>query len=44
MIASALGNKPEAAQHLERALALNPRFDPRQSEIAASALRALQTP
>jgi hypothetical protein len=44
MIANALGNKPEAAKHLERALALNPYFDPRQAEIAAASLRALQLP
>ncbi|MCU1273871.1 MAG: Tetratricopeptide 2 repeat protein [Bryobacterales bacterium] len=41
MIAHALGNKPEARKHLERALALNPRFDPRQSEIAEAALRTI---
>jgi tetratricopeptide (TPR) repeat protein len=41
MIAHALGNKTEARKHLERALALNPRFDPRQSEIAEAALRAI---
>lgn len=41
MIANALGNKLEARKHLEQAIALNPRFDPRQSEIAAAALRAI---
>jgi tetratricopeptide (TPR) repeat protein len=41
MIANALGNTPEARKHLERALALNPRFDPRQSELAEAALRAI---
>jgi tetratricopeptide (TPR) repeat protein len=44
MIANALGNKAEAARHLERALALNPYFDPRQAEIASAALRALLAP
>lgn len=39
MIAAALGNKADARMHLERALALNPRFDLRQGAIAASALR-----
>ena len=41
MIANALGNKAGAAQHLGRALALNPHFDPRQAEIASASLRAL---
>jgi tetratricopeptide (TPR) repeat protein len=40
MIANALGNKAEGAKHLRRALALNPHFDLRQSEIAAATLRA----
>ncbi len=44
MIANALGNKAEAAWHLERALALNPLFDPRQAEIAAASLRTLLAP
>jgi tetratricopeptide (TPR) repeat protein len=43
-IANALGNKAEAAQHLGRALALNPHFDPLQAEIASASLRALQSP
>lgn len=41
MIANGLGNKAEAAKHLERALALNAHFDRRQAEIAAASLRAL---
>jgi tetratricopeptide (TPR) repeat protein len=41
MIANALGNGAEARKNLERALALNPRFDVRQSEIAEAALRAI---
>jgi tetratricopeptide (TPR) repeat protein len=44
MIATALGNKTAAAQHLERALALNPHFDPRQAEIAAASLGFLLAP
>jgi tetratricopeptide (TPR) repeat protein len=43
MIANALGSKAEAAQHLGRALALNPHFDPRQAEIASASLRTLLT-
>ena len=41
VIANALGNKAEARMHLERALALNPNFDPRQAEIARVTLRSL---
>lgn len=41
MIANALGNTAEARKHLEQALALNPRFDVRQSEIAEDLLRAI---
>jgi tetratricopeptide (TPR) repeat protein len=44
MIANALGNKAEGAKHLERALALNPHFDPCQAEIAAATLRVLLAP
>jgi tetratricopeptide (TPR) repeat protein len=42
MIEKALGKKTEAATYLERALSLNPRFDPRQAEIAEEALRAVR--
>jgi tetratricopeptide (TPR) repeat protein len=38
MIAHALGNNAGAVKYLERALALNPRFDPRQAEIARATL------
>jgi tetratricopeptide (TPR) repeat protein len=41
MIANALGNNAEAQKYLERALALNPRFDQRQSEIAEAVLRSM---
>ncbi len=44
MIANALGKKAEAAQHLDRALALNRQFDPRQAEAAAATLRAARNP
>ena len=44
MIAAALGEKDAAAKSLERALALNPRFDPRQVEIAEAALRTIRNP
>jgi hypothetical protein len=44
MIANALGNQSEAAQHLGRALALNPHFDPRHAEAASAALRAFLSP
>ena len=44
MIAHALGNKAEAAKYLERALALNPAFDPRHAEIARTTLLATRTP
>jgi tetratricopeptide (TPR) repeat protein len=39
MIAAARHRNEEAASHLAKALELNPRFDPRQSAIAAAALR-----
>jgi tetratricopeptide (TPR) repeat protein len=38
MIALALGRKPDAAKLLERALELNPKFDPVQSAIASKKL------
>jgi tetratricopeptide (TPR) repeat protein len=44
MIANALGKKDEAAKDLERALALNRHFDPRQGETAETVLRAAQSP
>ena len=40
MIARALGNNAGAVKYLERALALNPGFDPRQAEIARATLVA----
>ena len=40
-IAAALGNKTEAKRYLERALALNPRFDVRQAAIAGQTLAGL---
>ena len=42
MIASALGRKPGAKKHLERALALNPKFDISQAPIAEKALAKLR--
>ena len=44
MIASALGKKDEAERHLERALALNARFDLSQAERAEAELRAVRHP
>jgi hypothetical protein len=41
MIALAMGRKPDARNHLERALALNRRFDPVQAPIADKALAGL---
>jgi tetratricopeptide (TPR) repeat protein len=41
MIANALGSKAEARKYLERALALNPRFDVRQSEVAEAVLSSM---
>jgi Tfp pilus assembly protein PilF len=38
MIALALGRKPDAAKLLERALELNPKFDPVQAAIASKKL------
>ncbi len=42
MIAAAIGKKDEARKHLERALALNPKFDLRQAARAESALKELE--
>jgi tetratricopeptide (TPR) repeat protein len=39
-IAFALGENADAAKYLKRALALNPRFDAQQAEIAEATLRA----
>ncbi len=39
MIDLALGNKRQARERLEHALALNPKFDPRQAPLAQAALR-----
>ena len=41
MIAAALDRKPEAKKHLERALALNPKFDISQASIAEKELARL---
>jgi tetratricopeptide (TPR) repeat protein len=41
MIAHALGRSPEAKANLQRALALNPKFDVAQSVIAARTLKQL---
>jgi Tfp pilus assembly protein PilF len=38
MIALALGDRDASRKHLERALALNPKFDPKQAAQARSAL------
>ena len=38
MIALALGDRDGSRKHLERALALNPNFDPKQAALARSAL------
>ena len=43
LIAASLHKDADAAQYLERALALNPHFDLRQAEIARSTLWTLQT-
>lgn len=40
MIERALGNRKQAAQHLERALEINPRFHPAHAPAAREALRA----
>ena len=39
MIALALGDRDIARKHLERALALNPNFDPKQAALARDALK-----
>jgi Tfp pilus assembly protein PilF len=39
MIASALGDASAARKHLERALALNANFDPKQAAVARAALK-----
>jgi len=44
MIAAALGRKDAAAKSLDRALALNPRFEIRQADIAAVTLSTLRHP
>jgi tetratricopeptide (TPR) repeat protein len=44
MIANAVGKKSAAVKHLERALALNQHFAPRQAEIAEATLHAAQNP
>ena len=44
MIAAALGRKDAAAKSLDRALALNPRFEIRQADIAAITLSTLRNP
>jgi len=41
MIADALGRKADAKKYLDRALALNPKFDIRQAEVARTALQRL---
>ena len=43
MIARAVGDTTAAITHLERALALNARFSPSQSPIAARVLDSLRT-
>ncbi len=43
MIAKARGKKEEAVKHLQRALALNPAFDLKQSGIADAALKELRS-
>jgi tetratricopeptide (TPR) repeat protein len=42
MIAAAMGRQAEAGRCLERALTLNPRFDPRQAAVASSTLAGLR--
>jgi tetratricopeptide (TPR) repeat protein len=39
MISAALGDTAAARKHLERALALNPNFDPKQASLARAALK-----
>jgi Tfp pilus assembly protein PilF len=41
MIESALGQTQQAAKHLQRALEINARFDPRQAALAEAALKEL---
>lgn len=41
MIERALGQQDEARKHLEKALALNARFDPRQAPLAEAALKEM---
>jgi tetratricopeptide (TPR) repeat protein len=41
MIERALGQKDQARKHLEKALALNARFDPRQAPLAEAALKEM---
>jgi Tfp pilus assembly protein PilF len=38
MIARGAGDRATAQEYLQRALKLNPRFDPRQSQVAKQAL------
>ena len=38
MISLALGDREASRKHLERALALNPNFDPKQAALARAAL------
>ncbi|MDQ3313988.1 MAG: tetratricopeptide repeat protein [Verrucomicrobiota bacterium] len=44
MIARASGDKAAATAYLQRALVLNPSFDPMQSKIARETLRSLKKP
>lgn len=39
MIALALGDRPASRKHLERALSLNPNFDPKQAALARASLQ-----
>ncbi len=41
MIERALGDRDQARRHLEKALALNARFDPRQAPLAEAALKEM---
>jgi len=41
MIEGALGNRREAAKHLQLALKINPLFDILQAEVARQTLRAI---
>jgi tetratricopeptide (TPR) repeat protein len=41
MIERALGDRDQARRHLEKALALNARFDPRQAPLAEAALKEI---